>query len=229
MVLVLARIIGAGIATADMLAREISKNLLRTCQELGGRTLRRAQERSLDTPGLRAQPRTAAPSDAGTNWLALTGMRLGEVLSLQWKEIDFERGLAILPDSKTGRKPVLLNAPALAILAALPRMDACPYVIGLSDLSRPWAAVTKAAGLEGLRIHDLRHSFASIGAGALFGLPVIGKLLGHTQASTTFRYAHLGDDPMRRASESIGSTIAAGIEWTGAGSRRRADIENRIG
>ena len=71
--------------------------------------------------------------------------------------------------------------------------------------------MTKAAGLEGLRIHDLRHSFASIGAGASLGLPIIGKLLGHSQAATTHRYAHLDADPMRRAAETIGSTIAAAM------------------
>jgi integrase len=95
---------------------------------------------------------------------------------------------------------------------------ACPHIIaGLrdgaprADLKKPWAAVTKAAGLEGLRIHDLRHSFASIGAGASLGLPIIGKLLGHTQAATTHRYAHLDADPMRRAAETIGATIAAAM------------------
>ena len=68
-----------------------------------------------------------------------------------------------------------------------------------ADLKKPWAAVTQAAGLKGLRIHDLRHSFASFGAGASLGLPIIGKLLGHSQAATTHRYAHLDADPMRRA------------------------------
>jgi integrase len=68
------------------------------------------------------------------------------------------------------------------------------------------------AGLEGVRIHDLRHSFASVGAGASLGLPIIGKLLGHTQAATTHRYAHLDADPMRRAAETIGATIAAAMD-----------------
>ena len=71
--------------------------------------------------------------------------------------------------------------------------------------------MTKAAGLDGVRIHDLRHSFASIGAGASLGLPIIGKLLGHTQAATTHRYAHLDADPVRRAVEAIGSKIAAAM------------------
>jgi integrase len=88
-----------------------------------------------------------------------------------------------------------------------------------ADLKKPWTAVTKAAGLEGLRIHDLRHSFASIGAGASLGLPIIGKLLGHSQAATTHRYTHLDADPMKRAAETIGTTIAAAM-----GEARSVDV-----
>lgn len=80
-----------------------------------------------------------------------------------------------------------------------------------SDLKKPWTAVTEAAGLTGLRIHDLRHSFASIGAGAGLGLPIVGKLLGHTQAATTQRYAHLDTDPLRKASDAIGAKIVAAL------------------
>jgi integrase len=111
---------------------------------------------------------------------------------------------------------VQLSAPALAVLDSLPRLTGCHYVIaGLDgrrvDLRRPWAFVKEAAKLEGVRLHDLRHSFASVGAGASLGLPMIGKLLGHSQSATTMRYAHLGDDPSRRASETIGATIAAAM------------------
>jgi integrase-like protein len=88
--------------------------------------------------------------------------------------------------------------------------DAAPR----ADLKKPWAAMTKAVGLPGVRIHDLRHSFASIGAGASLGLPIIGKLLGHSQAATRHRYAHLDADPMRRAAETIGATIAAAMGGT---------------
>jgi integrase len=151
--------------------------------------------------------------------LILTGARLREILDAQWQHADFERGILFLPDSKTGRKPVYLSAPATEVFASLPRLEGNPHIIaGLkdgaprADLKKPWAAVTKAAKLEGVRIHDLRHSFASIGAGASLGLPIIGKLLGHTQASTTHRYAHLDADPMRRAAETIGATIAAAID-----------------
>jgi integrase len=151
--------------------------------------------------------------------LILTGARLREILHAQWPYVDFERGILFLQDSKTGKKPVYLSAAALAILAALPRVGGNPHVIAgakdgapRSDLKKPWAAVKRAAGLEDVRLHDLRHSFASIGAGASMGLPIIGKLLGHTQAATTARYAHLDADPMRRAVNTIGATITAAME-----------------
>jgi integrase len=130
--------------------------------------------------------------------------------------VDFERGMLFLRDSKTGRKPVILNAPALSVLESLPRVGA--FVIAgddpnkaRSDLKRPWQAVARHAGLEGFRIHDLRHSFASVGAGSGMGLPIVGKLLGHAQPKTTARYAHLDADPLRRASEAIGATLAAAM------------------
>jgi integrase len=80
-----------------------------------------------------------------------------------------------------------------------------------ADLKRPWEAVSKRAGLSGVRLHDLRHTYASVGAGGGLGLPIIGKLLGHSQAATTARYAHLDNDPLRRASEHIGGQIAAAM------------------
>lgn len=157
---------------------------------------------------------------AAIRLLMFTGARLREILHLKWEYVDFERGLLLLPDSKTGRKTIILNAPALAVLTDLKRVGA--YVVAgdtagtkdekpRSDLKRPWALLTKRAGLDGLRIHDLRHSFASFGAGGGMGLPVIGKLLGHTQSATTQRYAHLDADPLRKASDAIASTIAAAM------------------
>jgi integrase len=149
---------------------------------------------------------------AAVRLLILTGARLREILHLRWEQVDLERGLLLLRDSKTGNKAIVLNAPALDVLANLPRVGS--YVIAgqaagtdddkpRSDLNRPWRAIVKRADLNGFRIHDLRHTHASVGAGAGLGLPIIGKLLGHTQASTTARYAHLDADPLRRASESL--------------------------
>jgi len=160
---------------------------------------------------------------AAIRLLVLTGARLREILDAQWQHVDIERGVIFLADSKTGRKPVYLSAAAQAVLASLTRSDNPHIIPGAkagrpkSDLGKPWAAICKAAQLEGVRIHDLRHSYASIGAGASLGLPMIGKLLGHSQAETTHRYAHLDADPMRRAVETIGSTIDAAMNRRAAG------------
>jgi integrase len=153
---------------------------------------------------------------AAIRLLIFTGARLREVLHLEWQHVDFERGLLLLPDSKTGRKTIVLNAPALAILANLPRLG--PFVIPgadakrpRADLKRPWDLVTTRAELQGLRIHDLRHGFASIGAAGGMGLPIVGKLLGHASPATTSRYAHLDADPLRKASNTIAATLEAAL------------------
>ena len=166
----------------------------------------------------------APQAAAALRLLILTGARLGEILNLRWTEVDLDRGLLLLPKSKTGKKTIVLNAPALAVLANLPRTSV--YVIPgepvvlqdgtledrpRNDLKRPWAVVSSRAGLEGVRLHDLRHTFASFGAGGGLGLPIIGKLLGHTNASTTQRYAHVASDPLRKASDKIAESIAAAM------------------
>jgi integrase len=161
-----------------------------------------------------------APAAAALRLLLFTGCRLREILHLRWEHVDIDRGLLFLPDSKTGRKTVILNAPALAVLSGLTRIGT--FVIAgqaagtdeekpRADLKRPWETVARRAGLDGVRLHDLRHTYASFGAGGGLGLPIIGKLLGHTQASTTQRYAHLDNDPLRRAAEAIGGQIAAAM------------------
>lgn len=159
---------------------------------------------------------------AAIRLLLFTGCRLREILHLEWSHVDLDRGLLNLPDSKTGRKTVILNAPALRILQNVDKVSR--FVIAgedpekpRRDLKRPWRAVTRHAGLTGLRIHDLRHNFASFGAGGGLGLPIIGKLLGHSQPATTARYAHLDADPLRRASDKIAGTIAAALEGKASG------------
>jgi integrase len=167
-----------------------------------------------------------AHAAAALRLLILTGARLREILTAKWDYIDWERGIMLLPDSKTGKKTIYLSAAALAVLKSIPRTPGTPYIVPgekrrpkpgeakpapspRADLKRPWAAIAKAAGFEDVRLHDLRHSFASMGAGASLGLPIIGKLLGHSQPATTARYSHLDADPMRRAADIIGNQITA--------------------
>ena len=161
--------------------------------------------------------RIAPSAAAALRLLLFTGCRLREILHLQWAHVDFERGCLFLPDSKSGQKTIILNAPALAVLDALERIG--PYVVPgddpeqpRHDLKRPWDTVIKRAGLPGVRLHDLRHTYASFGAGGGLGLPIIGRLLGHAQVATTARYAHLDNDPLRRASEAIAGRIAAALD-----------------
>ena len=170
---------------------------------------------------------------AAIRLLLLTGCRLREILHLRWQDVDMERGFLNLPTSKTGKKTVVLGAPAQKILADLPRVKDCPYVIvgenadkPRSDLKRPWKRITANAGMSDLRLHDLRHSFASAGAASGMGLVIVGKLLGHSSPSTTQRYAHIADDPLRRASESISQHIAAALSGDDTDNVRKFKVKS---
>ena len=151
---------------------------------------------------------------AAIRLLLLTGCRKNEILSLKWTEVDFANGMLRLPDSKTGAKIVHLGAPAISLLSELPRQQGNSFVIAgdraghhLINLQKVWAKVREAAGLEDVRLHDLRHSFASMAARSGESLLVIGKVLGHATTAATSRYAHLSDDPVRAASEKTSSSI----------------------
>ncbi|MEM6411417.1 MAG: tyrosine-type recombinase/integrase [Pseudomonadota bacterium] len=140
--------------------------------------------------------------------LLLTGCRLSEIQKLKWSYIRDD--VIWLPDAKTGPRRVLLNQTALGILRTLPRLPGNPYVIvgavegqHVTDIQKPWRRIREAAKIEDVRIHDLRHTYASIAAMAGHSLPMIGRLLGHTQAQTTLRYAHLADETTRRASNEV--------------------------
>lgn len=155
---------------------------------------------------------------AAIRLLLFTGCRLSEILTLQWDHVDLDRATLRLPESKTGAKVVYLPAPALEILASLPRQAGTPFVIAgarpgehLVDLQRPWRRIRTRAGLEGVRLHDIRHSYASVAAAGGLSLPMIGKLLGHSSVVTTERYAHLGQDPVREAGNLIAERIAAAL------------------
>ncbi len=153
--------------------------------------------------------------------LILTGCRKSEILSLRWDEVDFASGFLRLGDSKTGAKQVHLGAPAKSVLAGLERQTGNPHVICSDDdgkhfvgLQKVWNKVRKSAGLADVRLHDLRHSFASMGARSGESLLVIGKVLGHATSAATARYAHLSDDPVRQASETISQRIVAALDGT---------------
>ena len=156
----------------------------------------------------------------------LTGARHSEILTLRWDEVNLTRGCLELEDSKTGRKEIYLSSAARAVLASLPRQIHNPYVIvgakpnsHLVNIKDPWATIRRDAGLEDVRIHDLRHNFASLGARAGMSLPLIGKLLGHKSVQTTARYAHLSDDPLHAAAGSIGTDIEEALRGGDVGKR----------
>lgn len=148
--------------------------------------------------------------------LIFTGCRRDEILTLRWQDVDLDKACLRLPDSKTGAKQVFLNSSALEVLANTKRRENNPYVIPgakrgrhLVNIEKPWRRIRERADLPDVRLHDLRHSFASIGAEVGLGLPMIGALLGHKDAATTQRYAHLASDPLRHANEIVGQLITA--------------------
>jgi integrase len=204
---------------------------------------------------------------AAIRLLVFTGARLSEILALRWEWIDFERGEARLPESKTGAKTLHLPPPALAILNELPKVEDNPHVIvgrvpgaALVNLEKPWRAIRASAtvrmwresedarvselvaglapklgreptvgecwqaaceaeinlpiGMTDVRLHDLRHAFGSVAASSGMGLPIIGKMLGHAQAATTQRYAHLAPDPVKAAAAAVAGKLAGAMGHT---------------
>ena len=150
--------------------------------------------------------------------LMLTGCRLGEIQTLRWENVDLEAGELRLPDSRTGARMVPLSRAAAGVLAALPRDPDNPWVIAgrklgahLTDLQHPRRRIRARAGLDDVRIHDLRHSFASRALAPGESLPMIGKLLGHMQVRTTARYAHLARDSVKASASKIADGIGADI------------------
>ena len=150
--------------------------------------------------------------------LVLTGCRRNEILGLRWTDVDFEAGELSLADSKTGPRIVPLPPAAGEVLAALPRIPNNPWVIPgkkrathLRNLDDSWDRVRRRAGLDGVRLHDLRHTFASRALALGEGLPMIGELLGHTQVNSTARYAHLARESVRTSTARVAESIGAHI------------------
>jgi len=173
-----------------------------------GEVLREMEDEGIELPS----------AIAAVRLLILTGCRLGEIMTLKWEYVDLAGKALHLPDSKTGAKVVHLGRPAVEVLQQIERVDKNPWVIvgtkpgaRLSDLQPFWQRVRARAGLKDVRIHDLRHTFASTAVAAGQGLPMIGKLLGHTQVQTTARYAHLAADPVKEAAERVALNLAQAI------------------
>jgi integrase len=173
-------------------------------KRLGG-TLNEMEAEGIELPG----------AITAVRLLLLSGCRLNEIMKLRWEHVDVEASLLRLPDSKTGAKVVHLGQAAVDVLRSTERQPFNPHVITgtlpgqpLSDLQPFWRRVRARAGIKDVRIHDMRHTFASVAVASGQGLPMIGKLLGHSQVQTTARYAHLAGDPMRQAANDVTGVIA---------------------
>ena len=159
---------------------------------------------------------------AAIRLLLLTGARLNEVLQARWAWVSFEKRIIMLPDSKTGKKDIFLSVEALKVLDWIKtngRDPSSPYILPgrtpgkpLNNLSKSWRRLCKQADLAGVRLHDLRHTAASIAAGEGASLSLIGRLLGHSQAQTTLRYAHIDVDPALRVADQLGNSVAAALD-----------------
>ena len=167
---------------------------------------------------MEAEGRLPVHPAAALRLLMLTGCRRNEIVALEWANVDLAAGEIRLPDSKSGARLVPLSPAAARVLAELPRIEGSPWVIPgrntgkhLADLNHYWDRVRDEADLEGVRIHDLRHSFASRALALGESLSMIGKLLGHNKIDTTARYAHLARDSIKASSAKVADSIGADI------------------
>lgn len=177
-----------------------------------------------------AQARPANPyAIAAIRFLLLTAFRKEEALTLQWAFLSPDLSKATLPRSKTGRSIRPIGKAARELLSTLPRVDGSPYVFPgtdpstpLRDINRVWFAVREHAGLQDVRLHDLRHSFASAAASGRSSIPILSKILGHTQIKTTDRYVHLFDDPVQEAADDASTQLAGWLNQHTGGSAAAA-------
>jgi integrase len=147
--------------------------------------------------------------------LLLTGCRKSELLSLRWDAVDCERSVLRLEDSKTGARVVPLSSEALTLIASLPRCGGQFVFAGrnghVATFQRAWERIRRVAGLEDLRLHDLRHSWASFAVSAGISLPVVGAVLGHRHPATTLRYAHVHPEAALAATAAVSKQLLAEI------------------
>jgi integrase len=196
---------------AALAAAESGRLMISEANQNTASTKKRGGQRKI---GPRSEKRSVI---AAIRLLLFTGCRVGEILSLQWSHVHLDRRLLLLPDSKTGAKAVYLSDTAIRVLTDIKRDPTSAYVLTgtppdkpIVSLRKPWVNICTAAKIHNLRLHDLRHSFASIGAADGVSLQMIGALLD-TQPTTTARYAHLAASPLHDAVDAIGAKIAAAM------------------
>ena len=170
------------------------------------------------TPRRRARAARLPAAVAAIRLLVLTGCRRSEILGLRWEHVDLGASELRLPDSKTGARLVPLSPAAAEVIACLPRVAGNPWVIAgrnpgapLRNLQYPWEILRARAGLDDVRIHDLRHSFASRALALGESLSMIGELLGHRRVRTTARYAHLAREAVKSSASRVAESIGADI------------------
>ena len=167
---------------------------------------------------LQSEGRLPAHAAGALRLLMLTGCRSGEITTLRWNDVHLEARELRLRDSKTGPRVIPLSPSAVRVLEGLPRAAGNPWVIAgrkpgthLSQLGYYWYRVRERAGLDDVRIHDLRHSFASRALALGESLSMIGKLLGHSKVQTTARYAHLSRDSVKESAARVAASIGADL------------------
>jgi integrase len=218
------------VATIKALLSYATKRGLRSDNPAAGITPYRENKRerflSEQEIGAAADGITSAESDgvigsfaaAGLRLALFTGARSGEITSIKWDYIDFSRKLIRLPDSKNNApRTIHLSDAAIEVLRGIPHVG--PFVIAgmkrgeaYKSLSHAWGRARKYAELDDVRLHDLRHSYASLAAGRGVSLHMIGKLLGHRDPATTQRYAHLARDAVQAVNDEIGAAMQAAIK-----------------
>jgi integrase len=188
----------------------------------------RARERFLSEPEIGKAAAAIAKAEAegvigphaaaGLRLALFTGARSGEITAAKWSHFDRTRKVIRLPDSKTNEpRTIHLSDAALEVLAGVPHVE--PFIVAgakkgepFKNLGRSWIVARAYGGLENVRLHDLRHSYASLAASRGVSLQMIGKLLGHKVAATTQRYAHLARDVVADINDQLGAAMTAAIE-----------------
>lgn len=218
-------------ALSAMLTFAVERGLLSTNPARGVQlNKRRKMERFLSTKELKKLGEVLNQEEKQTEhiWvvaairlLILTGCRKGEILNLEWSQVDVEHNVLRLPDSKTGAKVVPVGQSVIDLLETLPRLARSEYVLPsiksdgpLVGLQKAWEGIRAKAKLDDVRLHDLRHSFASVAVAGGSSLFIVGKILGHKDSRTTEIYAHMADDPLKATTDSTSLKIANLLDGT---------------